>query len=403
MVQYDKYILNKLLDKYESSLLFTGENTRAIHIEFPFLKTSIPAYFDESSGEYEKIHVYMKNLEEKQFVLICWKGKKEGHIISKVRLNIEMLEESYKYVNRIPKNDIMFLNQQLLENYMGENSTPICKAFAKFLQKRFEEHKSVKEFIRLEDLKGTKQILDTIQAVEKNNVQLYIREFSIIHFQDSKAFEKIESKVAHIFKKFKEGCESSEFDEILAEYGIYRTPNYVYLKGNAIIKIGEEIINLSELKQGLGISGEDISRIKFIDMGRIKKVLTIENLTTYFRWREDNSLLIYLGGYHNSLRRTLLEEIYSCHPDASYYHFGDIDAGGFEIFRNLREKTGIPFKMYKMDLETLQLYKDFGKPLTDNDRKRLYKMCDREGLKNIINYMLKHNIKLEQECIGYKL
>ena len=36
MVQYDKMILNRLLDTYEASLLSTGENRRKIHIEFRF-------------------------------------------------------------------------------------------------------------------------------------------------------------------------------------------------------------------------------------------------------------------------------------------------------------------------------------------------------------------------------
>ena len=49
MVPYDKYIVNKLLDTYESSLLSIGENIRTIHVEFRFTKAAIPAYFDESS------------------------------------------------------------------------------------------------------------------------------------------------------------------------------------------------------------------------------------------------------------------------------------------------------------------------------------------------------------------
>ena len=55
MVQYDRYVLNKLLDTYESSLLSTGENRRNIHIEFRFTKKLLPVYFDESSLEYEQI------------------------------------------------------------------------------------------------------------------------------------------------------------------------------------------------------------------------------------------------------------------------------------------------------------------------------------------------------------
>lgn len=399
MVQYDKYILNKLLDTYESSLLSIGENTRTIHIEFRFTKAAIPAYFDESSGEYEKIHFLMEGLEKQNLIEICWKGKKEGHIISKVRLNTESLKEVYEYLRRVPKSDMSSCHLQMLEEYIKQNPTPVCRAFAEYLYERLTEHKSVKEYIQIENAASTKQLLNTIQAVEKNEAQLYIREFSMIHFQDSKAFEKMESRVFHVFKKFKPNCGALEYDEILAEYGIYHTPNYVYLKGNLIISIGKEKVDLTSLKQGLGISGEDIARIRFCNTANIRKVITIENLTTYFRWQEDDSLLVYLGGYHNSVRCVLLQEIYACCPNACYCHFGDIDAGGFEIYRNLCEKTGIPFEMYKMGLETLRLYENYGKPLTANDRKRLQGMRDRDGLQELIHYMLEHDVKLEQECI----
>ena len=188
-------------------------------------------------------------------------------------------------------------------------------------------------------------------------------------------------------------------EEILAEYGIYHTPDYVYLKGNATLLVGAEKIDLSVLKQLLGISGEDIGRIRFENTAGVKQVITIENLTTYFRWQARDSLLLYLGGYHNSIRRALLMELYAACPLASYYHFGDIDAGGFEIYRDLREKTGIPFRMYRMDLKTLRAYENYGRPLTENDRKRLQAMRGREELGEVIAYMLEHDVKLEQECI----
>lgn len=400
MVQYDRYVLNKLLDTYESSLLSTGENRRNIHIEFRFTKKLLPAYFDESSLEYERIHFFMEELEEKQLIRICWKGKKEGHIIAKVQLNAEKLDEAYAYVRRVPKNDMTKQHLWLLEAYISKTLPPVCRTFAEYLQERLLEHKSVKEFIQLEDPASTRQLLDTIQAIEENETQLYIREFSIRCFQDSKAFEKMEGRIAHVFRKFKEGCEGAAYDEILAEYGIYHTPNYVYLKGNVPLVMRGERIDLSVFRQGLGISGEDMEGIRFCNTANVKQVITIENLTTYFRWQEEDSLLIYLGGYHNGVRRTLLKEIYASYPEAAYYHFGDIDAGGFEIYRDLREKTGIPFRMYHMDLATLQAHAAYAKHLTENDRKRLLGMRDREELREIIDYMLEHDRKLEQECVS---
>ena len=175
----------------------------------------------------------------------------------------------------------------------------------------------------------------------------------------------------------------------------------MYFKGEISLGIGDNWFPIGSLRQGVGISGDDIGNIRLKDVSGIQSVLTIENLTTFFRWNEPGSLIIYLGGYHNSVRRSLLKAIYECLPTAKYYHFGDIDAGGFEIYRDLCEKTGIPFEMYHMDLDTLVKYQKYGKALTENDRIRLEKLRNGAMAKEseLIQYMLEHNVKLEQECI----
>lgn len=399
MVQYNKLVINKLLDTYESSLLSTGDNARTIHIELRFSKKNMPAYFEESSTEYENIHILMKELEDKNLIKVIWKGNKVDHIIEKVQLRIDNLQQAYAFAKRVPKLDMERVLIKELTNYLESVKTPVCRTFVEYLLSRIQLHKSVKEFIELDKFDETKRLLDTIQFIENNRMQLYLREFSIRVLSDSKAFEQMESKLAGIFRRFKAGCEDMDFSEVLAEYNIYHTPNYVYLKGDTTISIGEEKLDLSSVKQGIGISGEDITRVKFISVDNIQKVITIENLTTFFRWSEKNSLIVYLGGYHNTIRRMLLQEIHSSIPEAFYYHFGDIDAGGFEIYRDLCQKTGIPFSMYHMDLETLKEYEKFGRALTNNDRKRLESMKAWNGLCDIIEYMLEHNVKLEQECV----
>ena len=66
MAKYDAVILNGLLDRYEASLLSVGENQRNIHIDFPFQKSRLPVYFNESSAEYEKIHRSEEHTSELQ-------------------------------------------------------------------------------------------------------------------------------------------------------------------------------------------------------------------------------------------------------------------------------------------------------------------------------------------------
>lgn len=399
MVPYDKVMINKLLDSYEASLLSVGENVRTINIEMRFIKKNIPAYFDESTEEYEQIHIWAKRLEEMGLIFIIWKGKKIGHIIEKIRLNTDNVTAAYKYVKRVSKRNSEEDTAHMLQEYMRKVNTSVCRKFIAFLLQRIEKHESVKEYIHLGDLDYTKKLLTVIQCIEENTEQLYIREFSIKTMNDSKAFEKIQNKVTSIFKRFHSDYQGMELSEILAEYSIYHTPNYVYFKGMGVISIGDDKVDLSVLKQGVGISGEDIDRIQVVSLQKIEKVITIENLTTFFRYSEANSLVVYLGGYHNTNRRKLLKNIYQRIPNVKYYHFGDIDAGGYRIFYDLKEKTGIPFVMLHMDLKTLTEFEAYGKPLTNEDRKRLKDMLDNEEISKEVKYMLENNVKLEQECI----
>ena len=289
-------------------------------------------------------------------------------------------------------------NVALLQKYLDEEA-PVTVAFVNYLLGRLQNHRSVKEYIDLEDRKETERFLRACVLVEQNREPRYLREFSITHFQDSKYFEQIESRIAKVFRHFSEEYGEMDSIDLLAEYGIYRTPNYVYFKGNAVISIGEATVDLSLLKQGIGISGEDFPRIRFSDLSRVKKVITIENLTSFFRYCEEDSLMIYLGGYHNRIRRTLLNMIYETIPYANYYHFGDMDAGGFSILMDLRKKTGIPFMSYHMDLDTLKEYRQYAKRLNESDRNRLEKIRIEKEFSEVIDFMLEENIKLEQECI----
>jgi len=401
MVQYDKRILNALLDSYENSLLFTGENKVNIHISFSFSPKTIPQYFDESSMVYEEIHAGMKMLEQKGYIQIIW--KKKNHIIRKVLLNETVVPEIYLYLKRVPKAESMQKTLQLLEQMQRIHTTRICSAFLEYLIKRIHQGKSVKEYIDLTNLKKTKQLILAIGYIENNKAGCYIREFSIKHFRDSKIFEDLLSRIAKVMHQFEKRFEEMDIYAILAEYSIYHTPNYVYFKGNGILQFGKSCIDLRLLNQGIGISGEDLSLMKIGETGRIKRIITIENLTAFFRWSEEDSMIIYLGGYHNSVRCKLLKVIYGQIPEAEYLHFGDIDVGGFEIYEDLCKKTGIPFCPYYMDVATLKNYEKYTKKLTENDRKRIAHLQSKNPecpYADVLNYMLKRNSKLEQECIA---
>ena len=408
MVRYDEKILNALLDSYEKSVLSRGENKVKLQIAFPFTKKTVPEYFNESSLAYDEIHGVVKELERKGFLTIVWKNGKEGHIIEKLLLNTSHLSSVYQYVKRTPKEENENRQLNILEAWIPKSrEMPVLSAFLSYVKQRIEEGKTVKEFVDIENPQKTEKLLSALFAMEKNEESCYIREFSIRHFGDSKIFEEMLGTIGKIMRHFCPEFADMDTDAILSEYRIYKTPDYVYFKGEGKLLFTEKdssVMELSLLKQGIGISGADIQRIRICGKEKIKKVITIENLTTFFRWKEEASLIIYLGGYHNSVRRELLQMVYREIPDAKYLHFGDIDVGGFQIYRDLCEKTQIPFQTYHMGIQELETYEKYTKKLTENDKKNLQTLIEKEtkGKKEnleVLQYMKEKSLKLEQEAI----
>ena len=405
VARYEYKILNALLDSYESSLLSRGENKVSIHIQYVFSKKNLPSYFDESSLDYEDIHTCVKQLEKKGFLSIVWKQGKQDYIIEKVLLNTDALYDVYKYLKRVPKSENEKNMLALLGELRKKYNSPIAIRFMDYLMTRIREGKTVKEYIDLADSGQIENLIKALFFIETNNESCYIREFSIRYFHDSKIFENMTGKISKVWKKFGVDNEFEHIESVLAEHLIYSTPNYVYIKGSVILELNQQRIDLESLSQGMGLSGEDISLLSVFGKTETKKVITIENLTTFFRWKEKDSIIIYLGGYHNSLRRWLLKMIYEQMPNVEYFHFGDIDVGGFEIYEDLCRKTGIPFRIYHMGVDELEKNKIYAKNLTENDKKRLdnliqYASENERVYVDVLHYMKEHSVKLEQECVG---
>ena len=90
-------------------------------------------------------------------------------------------------------------------------------------------------------------------------------------------------------------------------------------------------------------------------------------------------------------------------PNVEYFHFGDIDVGGFEIYRDLCNRTGIPFQTYRMGIHELKQYESYTKKLTANDQRRLEVLLEKKEYETVwpvLKYMKEHGKKLEQESIS---
>lgn len=383
-------ILNELLDLYEKSKTFLGENKNRQTFKVTVSKL-FPKYDDDSEYElYKEINQNLDILKKKGF--ITTKAEKSGKIRS-VSLEENAIEQAYVYIKRTPKAD---RNNQLIElwdnyNDLQDDLFSPLREYIKEQKIRISTNKAVQffdgSFVDYEDL------LNAVKAVLSNQNEIFIRELSVKLFNNSKRLEAIENTIRSLLYKY---GEYDDKDTVLEEHNIIKTPTYVMVKGKGILHCGETI-DLSKIKGDIGLSTQTLKELSNIELNGAN-VITIENLTNFHKYYSDNELVIYLGGFHNSIKRDFIKLVAKCNSNAIFKHFGDIDAGGFYILEHLKRKTGINFIPHNMDIYTLEKNKDYWIKLTENDKTRLGFIAEKtNAYKETIDYMLKNNCKLEQE------
>ena len=136
-----------------------------------------------------------------------------------------------------------------------------------------------------------------------------------------------------------------------------------------------------------------------------ESVMTIENKTSFQRLRNGKFAMMYLGGFANRDQIEFLKKVISDNPNIKYYHFGDIDIGGFLIHKHLCRETSKSFEMYCMGIEQLCdiRFSHCLRELTDNDMSRIGTLMEENLYNEVLKYMKENNLKLEQEIVSYYL
>lgn len=389
-MNYKKDIINKLLDKYEEKRGYDATITPTPMIQIDFRK-SYPEYFkSEDADTYQEIDAIINQLVDGGYITV---KKDKYNVYTKLILNIDKVNDCYIETKRvsIPKKC-----EFMLEALSFTTDNALLKTIINDYKYKILKYEQLPHGIKY-DTNRLKEILKILDAILKLNQETYIRNFSTVLFQDSKKFQAdFEKTIENILYDYTNDVKKKD---ILGYYNLCNNPTYVYIKGDAKVIFNTSIINVIELPDGIAFSSKSLDKIEKIVINT-SRVITVENLTTYYDSNEKDAVYIYLGGYHNSPKQRLLEKIYRDNKNKKYLHEGDLDVHGFLILENLKKKTNIPFVAYKMDVNTLKQFYEANlyKPLepydikTINDKKELLKMYS-----DVLDYMIEHNCKVEQE------
>ena len=225
------------------------------------------------------------------------------------------------------------------------------------------------------------------------------RVFSEICFGDSKRFEnRLRQVLLAVMRKYF----SSEMTdaELLRSIGISRYPEPLELRGNIIVNSNRMIT----LKCGFCVYSNEIEDIQLSPGPDVTRIITIENRANYFAYRQsDNELVVYHGGHFSPAKKMLFLKLAAAMPEKCiWYHWGDIDFGGFSMLMRLRSEILASIRPYRMNREELVSYSDYTRPFQQEYAQKLRALAEHPLLsdcKECLEYMIKNSVKLEQEAM----
>lgn len=248
-------------------------------------------------------------------------------------------------------------------------------------------------------------LLHCLNAVVNQKEFIWERVFSARVLRDSKKFKKeYRNQICTILKNYSPYYEEEmSDDELFDMHNIHSYAQTLEWKGALQYKIdGKFLVYTSPCRYGTVINSQTMEHSVPVRIPQCKKVMTIENKANYMDMPyEDDTLYIFCHGFFTPKEVRFLKNILAVVDDeCEFYHWGDMDYGGINIFQFVKREIFPKLQPYKMDVESFQkaLASGGGVKLEESTRKKLEKKDAGEltALKDII---LQTGLIIEQEVL----
>jgi hypothetical protein len=224
---------------------------------------------------------------------------------------------------------------------------------------------------RREDPSGNSALLGALEGVLNWQGESLIRYASAVICRDSKALEILRPRLLVALRGI------TEHEEVaLEDFGIFDKPRSVLVHGPLELEFAEARVDFGLLSGPVAISAIDLAGARSLEC-RAPRCVTVENESVFLELakRETGALLVQTS-FVGSATRLLFERLPSvlaCH------HFGDSDPAGFDVLRDLREKTGRNF------LPLMMRFRDRADApgLTEEERKVIARLLGSEVLADV--------------------
>lgn len=178
-----------------------------------------------------------------------------------------------------------------------------------------------------DDLEANRELLTVLSRVLNWQGESLIRFASCTICGDSKRLEQLRPRLESALPSFTGNAISS-----LEELGLMEKPRQVLIHGPLHL----DALDFTQLRGPISLSETDIRAATTIHCPALR-VLTVENETTFLELTKINrDTLLIQTSFPN---RAVLALLARLPLEVPIYHFGDTDPAGFDILRDLRERS----------------------------------------------------------------
>lgn len=390
MNPHSRILLKKLFDTYQA-------NPRTISL--PITKQRAPLYFEISDvDEQDSLHEALRDAEREGCITLKWGKYAESHLLKSIRLKDH--SQLAKYLGEIPATEKAALLESVLKSVVSGKHTWISGLVEMSMEKWCRGKNA--HGLSVDQIEEIRLLFMALEAVaEQKHKDMDLRTFSAKVLGDSKAMERMQGRFAAIWRK-QFGLEDLEAKELFESIGLSKFPWPIFVKGPIIIISSKTTIDCSNLFPYIGLPPDAILNLKL--EWQPDYVLTIENLASFNRYVHeirDNSLVVYTHGFPSPRLREFLAQIDNkVSKTIPFYHWGDIDVGGFKIFYHIEQTLNIhQLKPHLMDRAYL---KKWGEEVDSVDRKTLKRLAHSQSQISDLAKMLlslEKPLMLEQENV----
>jgi len=396
-------ILNLLLDRYERSKHYQepGGSARSIFLRYD--RETLPDYWDEHHWQRRTELNQATRLLETEGLVRVRSSRYSPDEVERVDLALDQVDAAYRRAKRAPRRQLEQSLASVARTWSKRWPADWRQAFAGAVESAVAEYGKLPAGLKPDEHGLLEDLCRTLDALGPTGLtpELPRRLFSQRVLGDSKRFEVIQSRFVRVLREFWPGSLPEADREILAEVGILENPQQVLLAGPVVL--GD--LSVASVGDAVGLPASFVDRCEVTRLDA-DSVITVENLTSFHQVvgaHLPRTVVVYLGGYHNRIRRQLLLKLARASA-LEFWHWGDIDLGGFRIFVHLQERTGLPLRPLLMDRATYLEHYARGMDCTPSYLRELEGLLSQAAFApfhETIREMLVRKKRVEQESVSF--